>query len=103
METPAIDTNDTQALAQENYRLNLENNELLKKMEKRYVRNFWLKMVWFLLLFVLPLLLLPYFFNSYLSSMGLSGESGSGLPNSVDVDAAKQMLDLLRNNQSNPR
>jgi hypothetical protein len=103
MDTPAIDTNDAQALIQENYRLNLENNQLLQKMERRYVRNFWFKIVWFILLFVLPLLFLPYFFKTYLNSLGLSAESGVGMPNAADVDAAKEMLDLLRNNQSNPR
>ena len=65
MDIPPV-TADALGLARENNRLLIENNEMLKKMERRYVRNFWFKVVWFILLFLLPLLLLPYFFNSYL-------------------------------------
>jgi hypothetical protein len=103
MDTPAIDTNDALALAQENYRLNLENNEMLKKAERRYVRGIWWKVVWFIVLFVLPLLFLPYFFNSYLSTLGLAGETGSPQGTKSAVSNAQQVLDLLQNNQSNPR
>ena len=100
MEIPPIDTADALGLARDNNRLLKENNELLKKMEKRYVRSFWFKVVWFIILFVLPLLLLPYFFNSYLSSLGLSSGTDTTAPT---ADTAQQLLDLLRNNQSNPR
>ena len=103
MEMPTIDTNDALGLARENYRLALENNEMLKKMERRAVRGFWFKIVWFIVLFVLPILLLPYFFNSYLSSLGLTGGAGAGFDVKTAESNAQQVLDLLQNNHPNPR
>ena len=100
---PTIDTSDALGLARENYRLARENNELLKKMEKRYIRGFWFKVFWFIALFVLPILLLPYFFNTYLSSLGLSGGVGAGFDAKSAESNAQQVLDLLQNNHPNPR
>jgi hypothetical protein len=102
MEMPTIDTSDALGLARENYRLALENNEMLKKMEKRYKRGFWMKIVWFIVLFVLPLLLLPYFMNSYLATLGLSTDMGGFMAPGAESNA-QQVLDLLQNNHPNPR
>ncbi len=97
------ETADALGLARESYRLSLENNEMLKKMDRRYVRGFWFKVVWFIALFVLPLLLLPYFFSTYMNSLGLSGSSTGTAGMSESVNNAQQLLDLLQKNQPNPR
>ena len=100
---PSMDNADALGLARENYRLALENNAMLLKMEKRYVRNFWFKLVGFIIFFILPLFFLPYFFNSYLSSLGMAGGMGGGNTTASMETNAQQVLDLLKNNPSNPR
>ena len=101
MEMPSMDNADALGLARENYRLALENNAILKKMEKRHARNFWFKLVGFIVFFILPLFFLPYFFNSYLNSLGLAGGMGQGLNIQTSESNAQQVLDLLKNNQPN--
>ena len=103
MEMPSPDNADALGLARENYRLALENNEILKKMEKRYVRGFWLKGVGFFLFFILPLLFIPYLMNSYLNSLGMSPNSMDSLFGGEANSNAQQILDLLQNQPSNPR
>ena len=100
---PSLDNADALGLARENYRLALENNAMLKKMESRYVRNFWFKLVGFIVFFILPLFFLPYFFNTYLNSLGLAGSMGGGNTTTSMGSNAEQVLDLLKNNPSNPR
>lgn len=100
MEMPSMDTSDALVLARENNRLLQENNEMLKKMEKRYVRGFWFKTVTFILFFILPIFLIPYFMNSYLSSLGMSGDTlnmGSMFGSPQKESNAQQVLDLLKN------
>lgn len=99
---PSMDNADALGLARENYRLALENNAILKKMEKRYVRGFWLKLVGFIIFFILPLLFIPYFINSYLSSLGMSSGMDS-MFGTQDTSNAQKVLDLLQNKPSNPR
>ena len=106
MEMPSMDNADALGLARDNNRLLKENNELLKKMEKRYVRGFWFKLVSFIVFFILPILLIPYFMNSYLSSLGISSGMGNMFGNESDsssTDNTQKLLDILRNNPSNPR
>ena len=93
-DTPEI---DMMTLAIENNRLLLENNELLKKMDRRAIRGFWFKVLWFIVLFVLPLLFLPYLFNSYLDSLKLAGDGAEGAPALNATDSMQQVLDLLQN------
>ena len=101
---PSMDNADALGLARENYRLALENNAILKKMEKRYVRGFWLKLVGFIIFFILPLLLIPYFMNSYFSSLGMSSGMGNMFGSEEKTPSnAQQILDLLQNKPSNPR
>jgi hypothetical protein len=103
MEMPSMDNADALGLARENYRLALENNAILKKMEKRYVRGFWLKLVGFIVFFILPLLLIPYLMNSYLDSLGMSSGMDSMFGTEDRTSNAQKVLDLLQNNSSNPR
>jgi len=94
---------DALALAIENNRLLSENNELLKKMEKRYIRGFWFKTFTFIVFFILPILFLPYFMNSYLSSLGVTSGVGGMFGGQQTTSNAQQVLDLLQNKPSNPR
>jgi hypothetical protein len=94
---------DALTLAIENNRLLTENNEMLKKMEKRYVRGFWFKTASFIVFFILPILLIPYFMNSYLSSLGVSTGMGGMFGGQEKPSNAQQILDLLQNKPSNPR
>jgi hypothetical protein len=98
MEIPPLDSADALGLARENNRLLVENNELLKKMDRRYIRGFWVKLIWFAILIGLPILFYSYFINSYMSLLGLP-TSGAGTSTSKTSVNAEQILDLLRSNQ----
>lgn len=100
---PEIHPAETLTLLRENNLLLKANNEILQKMERRHVRGIWFKAIWFIVLFILPLLLLPYFMNSYLTTLGLPADMGGGTNNPGPTDNAQKLLDLLRNNPSNPR
>lgn len=103
---PSIETSEILTLLRENNDLLKANNAFLQKMEKRYVRGFWFKLVSFIVFFILPILLIPYFMNSYLSSLGISSGMGSMFGNQNDsssTDNTQKLLDILRNNPSNPR
>lgn len=103
MEMPTIDNADALGLARENNRLLQENNEMLKKMDKRYIRGFWFKTFTFILFFILPILLIPYFMNSYLGSLGMSTNIGNMFGGQSNPSNAERVLDLLQNKPSNPR
>ncbi|MCA9354315.1 MAG: hypothetical protein KC877_02225 [Candidatus Kaiserbacteria bacterium] len=59
----------------ENQRLITENNQLLKKMNRRSIWSFWLKVVWFAVLIGLPFLLYYYIVEPYFTSLGSSFET----------------------------
>ena len=94
--TDTTTTMDMRAIALENNRLLLENNQILNKMERRATRAFWFKIIWFIVLFVLPLLFLPYLFNSYLNSLKIAGDESTDSPAFNSTDSMQQVLDLLQ-------
>lgn len=90
-------TPDIESLIKANHELLLENNLLLKKMERRAVLGMWLKGVLVVVFFILPLLLLPYLLNTYLSA--LTNPSGAESINILQtLDEAQQTIDFMRGN-----
>lgn len=59
----------------ENQRLLVENNLLLKKINKYSVWSFWFKLIWSLVIIFLPFALYFLVVETYLESIGLSLES----------------------------
>jgi hypothetical protein len=58
----------------ENQRLLIENNQLLKKMNRRSVVSFWFRMAWFLFIIGVPFVMYFYVIEPYFISMGSSFE-----------------------------
>lgn len=59
----------------ENQRLLTENNQLLKKMNRRSVIGFWLRLAWFLFILGIPFVLYFYVIQPYFESLGSSFET----------------------------
>ena len=59
----------------ENQRLLTENNQLLKKLKKASVINFWFRIIWIAVLIGLPFLLYYYVIEPYFVSFGSSFET----------------------------
>ncbi len=84
-------------LIKQNQELLLANNELLQKMDRRYVRGIWFKVLWFAVLIGLPILFYSYFINSYKSMLGISAVSSGDTSLTETAVSAQQILDLLQN------
>ncbi len=56
----------------ENQRLLSENNQLIKKMNRRSLWSFWLKIVWTLFLVGAPFVLYYYVIEPYFTTLGSS-------------------------------
>lgn len=72
------DTNEQQQIRElilENQRLLTENNQLLKKMNRRSVIGFWIRLVWFMFILGLPFVLYFYVIQPYFESLGSSFET----------------------------
>ena len=61
-----------QELLLENQRLLTENNELLRRMNRRSIWGFWLKVAWLLLIIGAPFLLYFYVIEPYFTTLGSS-------------------------------
>jgi hypothetical protein len=59
----------------ENQRLLAENNQLLKKMNRRSILSFWFRIVWTLVLIGVPFVLYFYVIEPYFTSLGSSFET----------------------------
>ncbi|OGG87882.1 hypothetical protein A2592_03610 [Candidatus Kaiserbacteria bacterium RIFOXYD1_FULL_42_15] len=99
METTTNEPIDEFELTRENNRLLTENNQLLKKIDKRARTGFWFKVVLYLVIFGLPLLFYSFFMNSLSTMLGVGTQGGDSNNSSTLTDTAnnaKQILDLLR-------
>lgn len=56
----------------ENQRLLTENNQLLKKLNRRSVLSFWFRVFWFLFIIGIPFVLYFYVIEPYFTSLGSS-------------------------------
>lgn len=56
----------------ENQRLLTENNQLLKKMNRRSILSFWIKIIWLLFIIGAPFILYYYVIEPYFTSFGSS-------------------------------
>ena len=61
-----------QELLLENQRILNENNELMKKLNRRSLWSFWFRVVWFLIIIGAPFLLYFYIIEPYFTSLGSS-------------------------------
>jgi len=71
------DTNEQQQLRElvlENQRLLSENNQLLKKMNRRSVIGFWVRLIWTSILIGLPFVVYYFVIEPYFTSLGSSFE-----------------------------
>ena len=99
MEIIPNEVTDMVKLTRENNRLLTENNQLLKKIDKRARTGFWFKAVLYLAIFGLPLLFYSFFMNSLSTMLGVGTQGGDSNNSSTLTDTAnnaKQILDLLR-------
>lgn len=97
METEPVDRHPhIEKLLTETRALLVENNQLLKKQEKRAIRGFWFKIIWFVVLIVLPIILWPFMISTLMSSMGLS-DASYGSDMSQTLKNAQETLRLLQN------
>ncbi|MBP6881792.1 MAG: hypothetical protein KBC35_04160 [Candidatus Pacebacteria bacterium] len=73
---PEVEENQQlRELILENQRLLSENNQLLKKMNRRSVIGFWLRLAWTMILIGLPFVLYYYVLEPYFTSLGSSFET----------------------------
>lgn len=84
------------SLTKQNHELLLANNLLLQKMDRRYIRGFWFKLLWFAILIGLPIILLPYIMSTVMGSMGLQSSS-SDTNMSQTLKNAQETLRMLQN------
>lgn len=61
-------------LMQDNKQLLIQNNDLLKKLNRRSIWTFWLKIVWFMFLIGLPFVFYYYVVEPYFDTLGSSFE-----------------------------
>lgn len=94
------DYNEQQQLRQlvlENQRLLVENNQLLKKLNRRSVIVFWLRIVWGAFLIGLPFVLYFYVIEPYFTSLGSSFDTfRAGLQ---EVPGWKQFYEAVKGGQ----
>ncbi len=72
------DVNEQQQIRElilENQRLLTENNQLIKKMNRRSALSFWFRLVWSAFLIGLPFVLYFYVIEPYFESLGSSFET----------------------------
>lgn len=86
------------SLMLENQRLIIENNQLLKKMNRRSIIGFWFRLLWTLFIIGLPFVLYFYVLEPYFESLGSSFEKfQSGLQ---EVPGWKQFYNTVGGNKS---
>jgi len=59
-------------LVLENQRLLIENNQLLKKINRANIWSFWFRVLWFMILIGAPFVLYYYIIEPYFTSLGSS-------------------------------
>jgi hypothetical protein len=59
------------SLVKQNHDLLLANNELLTKINRREVRQFWFKVVWYAILLGVPMFAYYYLYNAFLGDSGV--------------------------------
>jgi hypothetical protein len=58
-------------LTKQNQELLKSNNELLTKINRREIRQFWFKVVWYIILLGVPMFAYYYLYNAFLGDSGL--------------------------------
>ncbi len=84
------------SLLEANNALLVENNALLKKIDRRDIRAMWFKFIWIALLIGLPLLFMSYFINTYMGMLGLGSNSADSPSILESLSEAQRTLDELR-------
>lgn len=83
-------------LLEANNTLLIENNALLKKIDRRDIRGIWFKVIWIAIIIGLPLIFLSYFMNNYMSMLGVP-EGGTDSTSIIkSLQDAQKTLDELR-------
>lgn len=79
------------SLTKQNHDLLQANNDLLTKINKREIRQFWFKVVWYSILLGVPLFAYYYLYNAFLGNLG-----GSGAESNLNLDMIKEALKLYQ-------
>ncbi|MCB9815339.1 hypothetical protein H6789_02570 [Candidatus Nomurabacteria bacterium] len=83
-----------QELLLENQRLLTENNQIIKKLNRRSIWSFWFRVVWFLIIIGAPFLVYFYIIEPYFTSLGSSFATfQTGLQ---EVPGWKQFYEAMR-------
>jgi hypothetical protein len=83
-------------LLEANNALLLENNALLKKIDRRDIRGMWFKIIWIALVIGLPLMFLSYVMNNYMSMLGVPATATDTTNILNSLQEAQRTLDELR-------
>ncbi len=83
-------------LLEANNALLLENNALLKKIDRRDIRAMWFKIIWVAVIIGLPLIFLSYFMTNYMSMLGVPAGSSDTTSILNSLQEAQKTLDELR-------
>ncbi len=75
-------------LIKQNQELLKANNDLLNKIDRREIRQFWFKVVWYLILLGVPLFAYYYLYNTFLGNLG-GGDAQSNLNYEMIKEALK--------------
>lgn len=57
------------SLVKQNHELLVANNDLLSKINRREVRQFWFKVVWYSILLGVPMIAYYYLYNTFIGSV----------------------------------
>jgi hypothetical protein len=88
---PQREHDEIKAILLENQRLLGENNELLHKLHRKNVRDFWLRIVWFVFIVIIPLLVYQYYIKPLYASI-LPSTGGAGV---IDMESVGELQELL--------
>jgi hypothetical protein len=79
------------SLTKQNHELLMANNDLLNKINRREIRQFWFKVVWYLILLGVPLFAYYYLYNAFLGNVG-----GSDGQTNLNYELIKEALKLYQ-------
>jgi hypothetical protein len=89
---PQLEHDEIKTILLENQRLLGENNELLHKLHRKNVRDFWIRIVWFIFVAIMPLLVYQYYIKPmYASILPTTGGMGG-----IDIEKVGELQELLK-------
>lgn len=78
------------SLVKQNHDLLLANNELLTKINRREIRQFWFKVVWYMILLGVPMFAYYYLYSAFL------GDSGTATQPTIDLGTLEEVIKVYQ-------